>query len=360
MWKAMRVLLAGAISLGAFAWVLNADEDEVSRDEITHMLKESVRIHPTRMGFFNKGMELVRVGLANPLGETIKCKVSWEAPSTQWDVKPASKIVSLSPKDSVLLTFEVSNVERELRDYPTPEIKIEWTGKETLAKPVVITETLRLLKVYRTTYFRSSPVIDGKLDEWKGIQTIELGKEKDFASFQDASNWTGPKDLSAEIFVARDVDHLYIAARVQDDVFNQTNIDALIYEGDSVQIAIDVLNDQDPFFRENNLVNYEYAFASTPKGALTWRHIAPQTEPRGRDANVNLSISRDEENKVTIYEAAIPLLDMRAFYKTQRVVGFSVIINDNDGKGRKGWLQWTPGVGDAKDAVYYGEVIFTE
>ena len=37
MWKAMRLLLAGAISLGAFAWVLNADEDEVSRDEITHM-----------------------------------------------------------------------------------------------------------------------------------------------------------------------------------------------------------------------------------------------------------------------------------------------------------------------------------
>ena len=351
-------LLTVLFLLAATTWA--GDEAAVSREEITNMLKEAVRINPQRLGFFNKGMELVRVGLANPLNESLTCKVTWEAPSTQWQIKPASKVVPLSPKDSVLLTFEVYNVERELRDYPAPEVKIEWQGKETLAEPVVVTESLKLLKVYRTIYFRESPVIDGKLNEWKNIRPIELGKEKDFSSSQDSTNWGGPKDLSAEVYVARDADNFYVAARVQDDAFSQANSDALIYEGDSMQIAIDVLNDQDPFFRDNNLANYEYAFALTPKGPLAWRHIAPQGESRGRDVNVSLAVVRDEENKATLYEAAIPLFDMQSFNRTQRVVGFSVIISDNDGKGRKGWLQWTPGVGDAREAVYYGEVIFGE
>ena len=40
--------------------------------------------------------------------------------------------------------------------------------------------------------------------------------------------------------------------------------------------------------------------------------------------------------------------------------GFNVIVNDNDGQGRKGWIQWTPGLGEGKDTSWYGNLIFEE
>ena len=354
------VLLAAPLTFCLAAEGQKEDEEKLSREDMVLMIQDSVRIRPTKMGFFTKGMELVRIGLTNPLEEPVTCAVTWLIPSTQWRVHPKSKKVKLGPGDSTLLTFEVHNQEKRDRDYPTPEVKIEFLGVKILADPVPVSHKLKLHKCYRTVYFKKSPIIDGDISEWKSITSIELGKKKDFASFKDVANWSGPKDLSAEVMVARDANHMFIAVRVHDDVFFQEKSNAMVYEGDSVQIAIDVLKDDDPFFREKNLVNYEYAFALTPKGALTWRHIAPQLESRGRDDNVTMKIKRSDEKKETVYEVAIPLLDMQAFYKSQQVVGFSVIINDNDGKGRKGWLQWTPGMGEAKDAVYYGEVIFEE
>lgn len=35
--------------------------------------------------------------------------------------------------------------------------------------------------------------------------------------------------------------------------------------------------------------------------------------------------------------------------------GFDVIVNDNDGQG---WIQWTPGLGESKDASWFGDLSF--
>jgi hypothetical protein len=36
----------------------------------------------------------------------------------------------------------------------------------------------------------------------------------------------------------------------------------------------------------------------------------------------------------------------------------SLLVNDNDGAGRKGWLEWTPGIGQTKDPSQYVPVSF--
>ena len=33
---------------------------------------------------------------------------------------------------------------------------------------------------------------------------------------------------------------------------------------------------------------------------------------------------------------------------------FALLVNDNDGAGRKGWLEWFQGIGFAKDPTQYG------
>jgi len=38
--------------------------------------------------------------------------------------------------------------------------------------------------------------------------------------------------------------------------------------------------------------------------------------------------------------------------------GFSLLVNDNDGGPRKGWLQWSPGIGVKKDLALFKPVVF--
>ena len=36
--------------------------------------------------------------------------------------------------------------------------------------------------------------------------------------------------------------------------------------------------------------------------------------------------------------------------------GFSLIVNDNDGSGRKGYLEYTSGIGNGKNTALFGRI----
>ena len=36
---------------------------------------------------------------------------------------------------------------------------------------------------------------------------------------------------------------------------------------------------------------------------------------------------------------------------------FGLLVNDNDGKGRKGWMQTAPGLGDRKDTSSFTTLV---
>ena len=41
-------------------------------------------------------------------------------------------------------------------------------------------------------------------------------------------------------------------------------------------------------------------------------------------------------------------------------IGFSLLVNDNDGQGRRGWMEWSSGIGNNKDPLLYGSIIFKD
>jgi hypothetical protein len=41
-------------------------------------------------------------------------------------------------------------------------------------------------------------------------------------------------------------------------------------------------------------------------------------------------------------------------------MGFSLLVNDDDGAGRKGYLHWGDGIGRDKDAFQYGWIQLAE
>lgn len=67
-------------------------------------------------------------------------------------------------------------------------------------------------------------------------------------------------------------------------------------------------------------------------------------------AAVRATARRDEKNRRTLYEALLPFA---ALGMTREIAGtgfrFNLIVNDNDGKLREGYLAAAPGMGTGED-----------
>lgn len=133
-------------------------------------------------------------------------------------------------------------------------------------------------------------------------------------------------DLSAEIFLAWDEEHLYFAAKVRDDIFFQESSGADSWQGDSVQVSFDTLDDDSSELDEGD---YEYTFALTPKGPEAFRLSVEGGSIKGEVEDIPLTI-RIEEG-LHIYEAAIPWEQFGTFGPGRKIWGFNVVVNDNDG-----------------------------
>lgn len=71
-----------------------------------------------------------------------------------------------------------------------------------------------------------------------------------------------------------------------------------------------------------------------------------------------LALNVNQDGGKTVYTARFPLKELGVKeISPGSAFGFSILVNDNDGTGRKGYLHWANGIGDAKDPAEFGGVI---
>jgi len=64
---------------------------------------------------------------------------------------------------------------------------------------------------------------------------------------------------------------------------------------------------------------------------------------------------------VTRYELFLPKSALPSVtFTLNQVLGFSFLVNDADGAGRVGWMEWTTGIGMTKTPYYFGEIALVE
>lgn len=148
--------------------------------------------------------------------------------------------------------------------------------------------------------------------------------------------WKGPADISAAIRLSLSGDNLVFDAEVDDDRHCQNHMDGEIWQGDSIQTAL-------VFPRQAGA--WELGFALSPTQTPVthiWNLPADKTLDK---KDIRLEVSR--RGTKTVYKALIPMtalgIDREDLRKGFR---FNVIVNDNDGDGRKGWMQLAPGLGN--------------
>jgi len=191
-----------------------------------------------------------------------------------------------------------------------------------------------------------APTIDGELSDWKGVNPVAVAG----GSHVRIENWKGPNDCSAKVWTGWNAEHFFVAADVRDDVFDQKHTGFPVWQGDCIQMAICPGRPRGEPGYEGVV---ELGLALTPKGPQAFRWI-----PAPRELSAARLVIRRSEGRLA-YEAAIPWASLGEWRPARgATVGWSFTVNDADGEGFRGWLEWTPGICGGKDASRFGRLQF--
>ena len=171
------------------------------------------------------------------------------------------------------------------------------------------------------------------------------------ACFQDidtTSNWgpdgsPGPADfasLRAHLAVQWKSDALYFWVEVTDDVQHNDQDAALIWNGDSVQVGLDLDCSGGDQYAAGDF-EFGWALASNLQRSYRWY-------PDYSSPALSFLVQRNDSGGRTFYEAVLTSADLggRSF-AAGNTICLSLVANEADSGDRIGWLEWGSGVAES-------------
>ncbi|MFH1809479.1 MAG: sugar-binding protein [Pseudomonadota bacterium] len=200
----------------------------------------------------------------------------------------------------------------------------------------------RRIQAYRTPGL----TVDGNLGDIGSDGWLTL----DGADWVGSESWGGVQDCSLRVAARWDLDNLVLGIEVTDDVHRNDRPPAELWQGDSLQIALDLGQSGGPAY--DDVDDHEINVALSSGVTSSYRFHGPAA------ASDAWQVAVAREGTLTRYEvrlprAAVPGIDL----SVNAVIGFSFLVNDDDGAGRTGWLEFTPGIGQAKVPELFGEIV---
>ncbi len=190
---------------------------------------------------------------------------------------------------------------------------------------------------YMPVYEADNITVDGDISDWESYP--ELAMPTLSTQFQDYIIDERPHDVEAVCKVAYDEENFYLLVDVEDD--NNTFIpDSSIYwRGDSLQMAIGNWNES---YGEE--IGFAYDPTKDECKVYAGAHLAAFIGLMKAKASVK------EEGGV-LYEIAIPW--QAKFSGRPDSFMFNILINDNDGDGRRYCVELAPGISEGKSNALF-------
>lgn len=279
----------------------------------------------------------VRVKVTSAGRQAISGKVRL-SPTPGWELKQEwQSFDRLEPLASAVLEFQFTRMELTSDNQYPVEANLVCADGSSMHKRRILSENVAA---------RGSPNIDGDLSDWHHARFVYLNDSSQAVGLVPWMDW----NLSAKVATLWDNQNFYFAALVTDNVFFQPHEGTLVWQGDNFQLAFDCANTRGSV--PDDPGHYVYGLSLTKHGPEAFRWRGGNLK-EGRVPQIKLSVTRTDETH-TIYEARIPkaLLTPLRFVPGSRF-GFTFLLNDNDGGGRRGWMEWTPGIGTGNDASFF-------
>jgi trimeric autotransporter adhesin len=188
--------------------------------------------------------------------------------------------------------------------------------------------------------------IDGVLDDLDGVPSQRL-----------TAPGVDDDDIAATTWFTWDDEHLYLTAEVRDDRYIQPYTGNATWQADGLQFGIAPVWPGESDQRPEIQPRIEFGFALTPQGPHLYRYASGAVSGHLTDADI--AAVRDEDTSTTVYEASVPWTMLDAIgVGPESAASLSIVANDTDGDGTRGWVQWGGGITTAKDSELFEPVIF--
>lgn len=164
--------------------------------------------------------------------------------------------------------------------------------------------------------------------------------------------------IKAEFAAGLSSSGLDLLVRVEDPLHRIFDSMTNYWEGDSVQFAIDCLG------KGYSSDVLELGVCGVPGKASIWKNLSPSLEG-DLPANYTLGQTRlrfgkaevIRQGKKTEYRIRIEPSELYPFFYSKGVrLRFSILVNNNNGKERASYLEWSSGIGSDKDPVKFGSL----
>ncbi len=178
-------------------------------------------------------------------------------------------------------------------------------------------------------------------------------RNQEISRYVSAAKLPQTPGFAAQFAVDYNMDGLLITVKVHDVKHVIHQKDLAFWEGDSVQFAIDcegkgLIADTLEF-----AVNGDGTIYKTKAPALKGDIPAEYTDPGIPLRYGRAQVSR--QNDDTVYQIEVKRSDLYPLtWQANRPLRFSILVNNNDGDGRAGYLEWASGIGDGKAPHRYG------
>ncbi len=281
----------------------------------------------------------IELAIFNPFTGDSKIELDLYTPEgveTDWK----SKTVSISPSSKILIPLELT-VDKN-RMYRTD-------GKAVLKV------------LYRIVGSKWSGMVAVPLNMARLVDP-KIGGDPDFVIDQRGNvfnmcendpatqhlTWKGPQDLSAKIKLGYEPDYLLLQIAVEDDVHSQKFSGPFIWKGDSIQFAMQIPGQSG---------RWELGLARLDDGKP---EVACWSRPTDfQDPSSGIGLATEQAGGRIIYKVKIPMASLGLSEKIlKQGFKFNLVVNDNDGDVREGWIQIAPGIADRKDPEPYPFVVF--
>ncbi len=273
----------------------------------------------------------VRLSASNPLAHPATLRLRWSAPSGFAAL--GEQTIALEPLAAraleVPLTLSAAariRIGESARC--TLTLGIEGTGLgATMPVPVLLVPALPAGRFDRPA--------DITLNERASVVNLHANVPQ-----REHRLWRGPEDLSAQAWIGRQGDRLALRVVVRDDKHVQNHPAADAWQGDSVQFAVAV---------PGAAGFWEFILARD--GASGAPLIANSIHPPGTaDAALQTTLATSRDGDRTTYEASWPLAALGLTAERVRAgITIDLLVNDDDGEGRNGWIELSPGLGYSKE-----------
>ncbi|MBI3828208.1 MAG: tetratricopeptide repeat protein [Planctomycetes bacterium] len=179
-------------------------------------------------------------------------------------------------------------------------------------------------------------VCDGTLAAWQNLPAVKLDSWRDLylAGETDArlafkrGIWKGAPDLTATFRGGYDDKTLYLCVEVSDDIHKNAQTKPVdLRFGDSVQFAFDPERDKRMSFSGEDSW---FGLALNDKGAQLAFRWLEHGKYLMKPLDAPAKVVRDEDKKLTVYQAAIPLEALSLKAEAGLKFGFTFMVNDLD------------------------------